>query len=329
MNRRKFFSSWLLLLLILATPISNAKPEIYLFLGKEPAASYKVLLQNPNIKGAQIIYYWKDLEPKENIYNFSAINTDLQLLKSIHKKLFIQVQDRSFDAKIFPVPNYLLSKKYNDGIVKQIDFSGEGKALSTGWVTKQWVSTVQNRFQKLLVALGKQFDGKIKGINLPETAIDIEEKEKLFSCDYYFDSITANLKVLRSAFKKSDIVQYVNFFPCEWNNERHYMSRLFSFARENNIGLGGPDVIPYRHSQMQNSYPFFHHNKEKLSLVAFAVQEPDYTYTDPNTGKHFTVKQLYDFAVNYLGANILFWNLQQPQYTKELVPFLNEKQNLH
>lgn len=74
---------------------------------------------------------------------------------------------------------------------------------------------------------------------------------------------------------------------------------------------------------MKNSYPFFNRYKEKLPLVAFAIQEPDYTYINPKTGKHFTVKEIYDFANNYLGASILFWNIQQPQYTKEVLPFLN------
>lgn len=42
-----------------------------------------------------------------------------------------------------PVPHYLLSKGYEEGIVEQIDFPGEGKPLSAGWVTKQWVPSVQ------------------------------------------------------------------------------------------------------------------------------------------------------------------------------------------
>lgn len=325
MGRLNFSHYWLLLILIFVIPVSNASPTVYLFLGRGPAKSYQSLLKNPNIKGAQIIYYWRELEPKENIYNFNAINADLKFLRSLNKSLYIQIQDRSFSPKIIPVPDYLLDRKYDGGIAEQMDFPGEGKALSAGWVTKQWVPNVHNRFQKLLTNLGNQFDGKIKGINLPETAIDINGKKAKsdFNCDRYFDSIISNLKLLRSAFQKSDVVQYVNFFPSEWNNDHHYMSRLFDFAKKNNIGLGGPDVVPYRRGQMKNSYPFFNHNKGKLPLVAFAVQEPDYTYTDSKTGKHYTIEQVYDFANAYLGANILFWNTQQPQYTQKVLPFLN------
>ncbi len=327
MKRIKYFLTSLLILLAFISSVGKASPEIYLFLGRGPASSYKLLLQNPNIKGAQIIYYWKTLEPKENVYNFDLINADLKFLQSIHKELFIQIQDRSFDPKIIPVPDYLLNKKYNNGVAEQIDFPGEGQPLSAGWVAKQWEPNVQDRFQKLLKALGQQFDGKIKGINLPETAIDLTKKEQsAFNCNQYFDSIISNLQTLRLAFKNSDVVQYVNFIPCEWNDDHHYMSRLFNFAKANNIGLGGPDAIPYRRGQMKNSYPFFNKNRGNL-LIAFAVQEPDYTYTNPKTGKHFTVKELYNFATIYLGANILFWNTQEPQFTQEFLPFLNRVYN--
>ncbi len=183
---------------------------------------------------------------------------------------------------------------------------------------------MRHRYQKLLLALAKHFDGKIAGINLPETAIDLNKKKMppSFTCNRYFNSVIDNLQVLRSAFKKSTVVQYVNFFPCEWNNDHHYMSKLFSFAKRNNIGLGGPDVVPYRRGQMKNSYPYFNQYKNKLATVTFAVQEPDYTYTNPKTGKHFTVSELYNFANNYLGATVIFWNVQQPQYTSKVLPFL-------
>ncbi len=317
------------LLLAFNIPVSYAAPAVYLFLGAGPAKAYKSLLKNPNIKGAQIIYSWKTLEPKKNVYNFNPIRKDLKFLNSIHKSLFIQIQDKSFNPKVIPVPSYLLSKQYGGGIAEQTDFPGEGKPLSSGWVAKQWLPSVRHRFQKLLRNLAKQFDGKVKGINLPETAIDLNQKRlpPNFTCDRYFNSIIANLTVLRSAFRKSYVIQYINFFPCEWNNDHHYMSRLFAFAEENNIGLGGPDVVPYRRGQMKNSYPFFHRYKDKLPLITFAIQEPDYTYKNPKTEKHFTATELYLFAKNYLGATILFWNTQQPQFSKYVVPLLNKLSN--
>jgi hypothetical protein len=104
----------------------------------------------------------------------------------------------------------------------------------------------------------------------------------------------------------------VNFWPCEWNNDHNYMGRTFAFASENGLGLGGPDVVPYKRAQMANSYPFFHQYAGKLVLVAMAVQEPTLTYTNPATGKKFTKSEFRDFARDYLGANIIFWSTSSP-----------------
>jgi hypothetical protein len=316
----------LVFILLISSMIASAKPNIYLFIDGDSAQSHIKQLNHQQIHGAQIIYSWKQLEPVKDHYNFSAIKHDLRVLKSIHKKLFIQIQDKSFNLNAVPVPDYLLSSKYDGGIAKQVDFAGQGKPVGAGWVAKQWLAPVRIRFQKLLRALSKKFDGKIAGINLTETAIDIQQsKYKYFTCDAYFNSTLENMSALRRAFKRSFVIQYVNFFPCEWNNDHNYMSRLFHYARKNNIGLGGPDAIPYRRGQMKNSYPFFHKLHKKMPIVAFAIQEPDYTYTNPNTGKHYSIKQLYQFAANYLGAKVIFWNTQQPQFKNDVLPFLKSQ----
>lgn len=152
------------------------------------------------------------------------------------------------------------------------------------------------------------------GINLPETAIDLDMKHDKtgFSCDGYFDATLRNLDFARRVFHKSYVVQYVNFWPCEWDNDHRYMSRLFSFASKNNIGLGGPDIVPGKKGQMKNSYPFFHLYKGKLALVAMAVQEPTLTYTNPRTRKPFTRDEFVEYAETYLGANVIFWSMESP-----------------
>ncbi|WP_150466380.1 hypothetical protein [Francisella sp. SYW-9] len=298
------------------------KPQLYLFLGYGSAKAHIKQINNPQVVGAQIIYSWKQLEPQKNHYDFSAIEDDYQTLKKYHKKLFIQLQDRTFNIKNIPLPRYLLTKEYNTGVIQQTDFAGEGKPLGEGWVTKQWNPSIKLRFHKLIKQLAKSFDGKIAGINLPETAIDINEKylTKDF-CDAYFSSIIDNMLFLRKEFKKSKVVQYVNFLPCEWNNDHGYMQKIFNIALEHNIGVGNPDTVPYRRSQMKNSYPFFNKYKSKLPLIAIAVQEPDYTYTNPKTAKKFTPAELYNWDKDYISANIIFWNTQQPQFKQVLQLF--------
>ncbi len=302
-------------------------PYLFLFLGNSEISLYKDKFQNSCVSGAQVIYSWKQLEPRKNTYDFSKIEKDLSALNAKHKKLFVQLQDRSFSPTVFNVPDYIRKdKSYHGGVVMQYDMSGKGKPINTGWVARVWDPTVQERFQLLLQKLAAQFDGRIYGLNLPETAIDFDANNppEGFTPDKYFHAELENMVVARKALHKSIIIQYVNFFPGEWDNDHHYMSNLFSYAITHQIGLGGPDVVPYKKSHMKNSYPFFQKSKGKL-LIGMAIQEPDYTYENPQTGAPYGFNDFYRFAKDYLGANILFWNTQEPFFSNQLLPRLNEQ----
>ena len=301
-------------------------PEIFLFLGgdSEWIAKHKdILIDNKNIIGVQIVYNWKRLEPQKGVYDFSAIASDLQLLNSLNKKLVVQIQDRSFSPNDKWVPKYMLTdKQYSGGVAMQVDNPGEGLSPANGWVAMQWNKAVRTQFQAMLSALAKEFDGKIYAVNLPETAIDVSTKKPPlgYTCDNYFNATIENITYLRKSFKQSRVIQYVNFFPCEWNNDHNYMGRLFKLAQTNNIGLGNPDTVPYKKGQMKNSYPFFNKYKGQLPLVAIAIQEPDYTYINPKTKKKFTTSELANFAQDYLGVNAVFWNVEEPSFSKTVLP---------
>ena len=307
-------------------------PKLFFFFGSEKSLelkSYQSLITRPCVSGVQVVYTWRELEPKKGIYDFSRIENDLRYLDSVHKKLFVQLQDRSFQPELFYVPDYIRKeKKYHGGVAMQYDFPGEGKPITEGWVARVWDPAVRERFQLLIKNLAKKFDGKIYGINLPETAVDFDTKKPPlnFTADRYFNAELENIAAVRNAFHHSYVVQYVNFFPGEWNDDHHYMSRLFSYASSHQIGLGGPDVVPYRKSQMKNSYPFFHRYRGKINLVGMAIQEPDYTYKKPGTSTPYQLSDFYLFTHEYLGANILFWNVQEPFLSKQLMPAIRSGQ---
>jgi hypothetical protein len=303
---------------LLAICASASALENYLYTGNGDLEGLRKILERPEIAGAQVVYSWKALETSEGVYDFSAIERDLAATDALQKKLFIQIQDRFFEVKARNIPAYLQTAKYLGGLAAQVDNAGDGQPAGYGWVALQWNADLHARYQALLAALGQKFDGRIAGINLPETAVDIDMKRDAtgFSCDAYFDAELANLAAARAAFTQSHVVQYVNFWPCEWENDHDYMGRLFDYAAANKIGLGGPDVIPWRKGQMKNAYPFFHRMKGKLALVAMAVQEPTLTYKNPNTGKRFTRAELVEFAQDYLGADILFWSAESPWLKK-------------
>ena len=91
------------------------------------------------------------------------------------------------------------------------------------------------------------------------------------------------------------------------------MSRAFAYAAAHDIGMGGPDIDPFRPAQMKNSYRFLNAYRGKLELVAMSVQEPDLDFIDPRTGKPFTKDDFTTFARDYLGANIYSGNLSLAQ----------------
>lgn len=303
--------------LMAATP-AHAAPkasgiEHFLFIGGSAASEHPSRLTD-DVAGVQVVYNWRKLEPKKGVYDFSAPERDLAFLSARHKKLWLQLQDRFFRAQDRLLPDYILhDPEYAGGLARQRDNPGEGAKAGSGWVARQWNPEVRQRFQSLLAELARRLDGKIYGINLPESSADIDiAKETMvgFSCDQYFAATLDNANFARSAFALAHVVQYVNFWPCEWDNDHGYMERFFHNAVERRIGLGGPDIIPYRKGQMKNAYPFFHRHKGQLATVAFAVQEPTRTYINPKTKQRFTDGEFLDFARDYLGATVIFWSVK-------------------
>jgi len=297
----------------------NPEPRNFVFAGGSSVEEIAPLLADPSIEGVQIVYSWRQLETGEGTYDFSPIERDLAATEAIGKKLWVQLQDRFFRPQDRLLPEYILTEaQYQGGLARQYDNPGEGRPVATGWTAMQWNPHVRARFQALITALAEHFDGRIYGINLPETAIEPKDGEEGdFDCDAYFEAELENALFARKAFTSSHVVQYINFFPCEWNNDQGYMERFFDTAVANGIGLGGPDIVPWRQGQMKNSYPFFNRLQGQLPLIAMAVQEPTLTYTDPATGKAFTRQEFVTFASDYLGVDIVFWSEEAPWFGQD------------
>ena len=157
----------------------------YVFFNRErERISDAVFLETKALEGAQLKYTWRELEPEKGAYDFSAVEHDLRFLKEKGKRLFIQLQDASFDAAIINVPRYLLKDpRYHGGADKQYDIPGddEQRAVPAGWVARRWDAAVQEGFHGLLSALGKEFDARIEGINLPETFPNCSTSEPTIS----------------------------------------------------------------------------------------------------------------------------------------------------
>lgn len=278
---------------------------------------------NAGVKGAQITYPWRKLEPRKNQYNFSEIEEDLNFLKSKGKRLFIQIQDVTFDSTINAVPAYLLEDTmYSGGQNAQYGFKYDGTPVIEGWVARRWDPAVAQRFHKLLEKLAGQFDGKIEGINLPETAVDFPNRKGLlpedFSNSYYLSAIQNNMLVLKTNFKKSISLQYANFMP---GDSKEDLKAVYDYARKIKMGMGGPDIKVYRKAQMENSYPLIR-DISGMVKTGVAVQDGNADTINPMTNKKVTITDIFNFAKNYLQLDYIFWGNQEPFYSGEVLPLL-------
>ncbi|MEN5378917.1 hypothetical protein [Sphingobacterium kitahiroshimense] len=294
-------------------------------------------LHDPRFTGAQIVYTWRSLEPSKDQYDFSMIKEDIAYLKSLGgKKVWIQIQEKSFAAHVKNVPNYILEDAvYEGGVIKQSMLSAPERDPNKpvtddeyGWSAKMWCTPVRDRFQKLLMALGAEFDGQVEGINFSESSIDIGTENKDGTTDFpagfnpgdYVSAIESNMTVLSQAFKKSTAMVYLNFLPDEWLpwDDKGYMRGLFAAAQRLKMGVGGPDLMPYRKSHMNQTYGFFKEYPDHL-VKGMAVQDGNLRQINPRTKKKNTVPDILTFAHDYLGLDYIFWVVDQPYFDQEVL----------
>ena len=292
----------------------------------------RFFLETKGFAGAQIKYTWRELEPEKDRYDFKKVREDYAFLTGKGKRLFIQLQDSSFDEKILNVPEYLRREsEYNGGADRQYQVSGENdeRPVPAGWVARRWDGAVQGRFQKLLKELGKEFDGKIEGINLAETSVDFGETGKLypkgFTAEIYRDAIVTNMAAAKGAFPRSVVMQYANFMPGEWlpESDQGLLKSVYVRAKELGVAVGGPDLLPYKPGQMKHSYPLI---KEAAGVVptGVAVQWGNYEHRDPRSEKQVTIAELVQFAQEFLKVDYVFWSMQEPFFSEGVVPYVRE-----
>jgi hypothetical protein len=104
-----------------------------------------------------------------------------------------------------------------------------------------------------------------------------------------------------------------------------YLRDLYAEAKRLKLGMGGPDVKPWREWQMKNSYPLLREISADVP-TGIAVQDGNYSLKNPKTGKAVTVGELIDFAEKYLRVTYVFWCTEEPSFSRELVPRMREAQ---
>ena len=304
-------------------PIANDAIDNFVYFAADRAAIHgSPFLRVARFKGAQVMYSWRELEPTKGSYNFAPIREDLGYLAAHGKQLWVQLQDATFSSTRVAVPDYLLSPEYDGGAIQERSDSGQ----IDGWVAKRWNPRVRHRFALLISALGREFDGKIAGINLQETAVGVTEKyDQTFTPVRYVEGIKADMLSLKRAFPHSVTMQYANFMPGEflpWT-DKGYLHSIYVYGNSIGVGLGAPDLMPRRKGQLNNPLAMMHEGHYSVPL-GIAVQDGNYigeTATDkviPNAPN--IVPMLHAFAHGFLKVSYMFWSNQEPYFTKDVLP---------
>ena len=283
-------------------------------------------LNVPSFAGAQIMYSWRELEPEKDRYDFSAILEDYEYLQTKGKKLFIQLQDTTFNPNNLGVPDYLMTPEYGGGAIYQRDDNGNPE----GWAAKRWNPDVRKRFAALLDALGKTFDGIVTGINLQETAIGVShENDPSFSPELYAAGIKANMLAMKKAFPKSVTMQYANFMPGEWLpwDDLGYLRSIYQYGQDIGVGLGAPDLMVERKPQLNHALALMHEGTYTVP-VGIAVQDGNYIgRTGTNAvlqDRNTIVPLLHAFAKGFLGVDYMFWSYQEPYFREDVIPYFTK-----
>ena len=320
-------------------PIEASEIKHFVYFARDrEAIHYHPLLKHERFSGAQIMYPWSFLEPSQDEYNFSIIQEDCDYLKKFGKKLFVQLQDATFNPAFRGVPEYLATEEYGGGVTPQYADNG----AQEGWTAKRWNKNVRVRFALLLKALGEAFDGKIEGINLQETAVGLsKEKDPTYSPAVYAESIKANMQSLKAAFNVSTTMQYANFMPGEWLpwEDEGYLKSIYEYGNKIGVGLGAPDLMVKRKGQLNHALAMMHENEFDVPL-GVAVQDGNYiglTGADflPGTNPEVSlevkenrkniVPLLHAFAKDFLKVQYMFWVNQEPYFEEDVLSCFGDR----
>lgn len=283
-------------------------------------------LSHDKIAGAQLMFTWRQLEPERDRYDFAELRERIAFLGRHGKRLWIQLQDVSFGERIW-VPDYLRTDStFHGGAARKYEGEGE-QARFDGWVARRWDPAVRARYVRLLEALGREFDGRIEGLNIPETAISFDNPRLVpagFSNEGYAEGIREMITAARRAFSRSCVVVYANFMPGEWlpGDDKGYLRSVYAHAASVGAGVGGPDLLPHRRGQQNHSQALIASRPQGV-VAAVAVQDGNMAETNPATGARVTVAELHGFAKNRLRLDYIFWGTEEPYYSRDVLPFLH------
>jgi len=275
----------------------RSRPGHYIALNDWDGTAEMLDSIRPGVTGLHKRYYWKDIEPAPGNYDFSAINTDLQLAKAKGVQLVAMIVDKTFTAGDNPLPPYLASYAL--------------PLIDGGYVSRRWSPYVIQRLGLLMQAMGNRFDANpnFEGVAIQESSLGISpatEAATGYAPGIYRDALIRILKNARATFPTAQVFWYMNFLEGGNTLIGDIANAIVPFK----IAMGGPDVLPDNTALNTWAYPYYGQFAGRLTLFG-SIQNASYAHLHANTWyptKYWTMGELYWWAKTKLCVNYLFWN---------------------
>ena len=293
------------------------------------AQVYKELEATPALRGMQLRYLWGWLEKSPGVYDFSSIDKHLEKLTKMNKRLVIQVQTKSFDAKWQLIPDYLKAPKYEGGAFAFHNW-GSKKSID-GYNIKLWNPYVRNRLVALFKALGERYNShpNFEGIGMIETAMG-QAITPLTAAqnDGWFNNLIIVQQKARTFFPNTMTIQELNY-------PRQYLEQLVTAMTEMGGTLGCPDIYPEapdlnflgNQYSPKGLYPYFSELSGTIP-IAPTVEKVNYLNTRNDKLGHVpTVQEILAFGRNKLKSNYIFWQ-RIPEYVDQVLEVMSWKRQM-
>lgn len=301
--------------------INNFYPGHYMSVGYEHRSSFDKIRNIPHFVGVKRNYRWRDIEPAENIYDFSEIEADLAYAQSMGKRLWIVITKTSWNSTSHPITPRYMWKDEKYGCSPQYYGNYERSVQAGGWLPCYWNSHFQDRQAALHQALGNRFNHEpyFSGINLGETSTGSTQ------WGYSAQALEAAFKQIaldtKRAFPNKTVNQMINYAPYD-------LATFSAWLAENGIGIGGPDVhlmdskADSLHAYAYPQYLLYHN----VVPTGPDVQGDNYRrnehLVEPN---HENVAETILLgAIEKTNPWYMFWRPIEPYFTEQVIPIVNK-----
>ncbi len=287
------------------------------------------------VKGMQKGYFWREIEPSENNYDWSAIDADIAKLSAAQKKLALVINYKyQMKDNQSSLPDYILKfpneAADNQNVPAFLELGKPGDGLyNKGHHANFGHSRTRARLKTLLTALSARYDANptVASVTFIETSISAEvspAESRLF-----LDGILDVERHAACSFRHTPLFQNLNF-------PRKRLADFVDNFTKYGLGLGGPDVFFDSMKDAENALGFskpnqpkgvYHYYPAVASQIPIGqqVHHENFLYSTResmlpppgiphNLAPDTSVANIYDFSKSQLKPNYMFWFVGNDAY---------------